>query len=191
MTTEDFILAAWVSMLCLLWWGLFVLVPRQLRSVFRHRLWALRDEAADAMRAGRLPRVELTVWFIECLQGTIRHSKHWTLFRWLLWPVPSPREKKRLHEFIERGRAALTDEQATLLRNYEARYKSILAKQLLFGSGSGWIVIALTAISAPVVIPMMIVRRSLRRSQELIDRVLQSTVGDVATASVRLQVYDC
>jgi len=187
-TTEYILMASWAAMLCAIWASVLI-VPRQLRSMFRHRLWALRDDVVDAVRAGDLPRNDLTDAFVRCIQGTIDHSKHWTLFRWLFWPSAPKGDREEFRRFVESSLRDMPEAQREQFGQFAKRFEVILVKQLLLGSVSGWAAIIALSVAAIVLSPFAALARSLQLLRNGYRCFVDSFVGDMATASTRLRIY--
>jgi hypothetical protein len=57
-------------------WGFaLILVPRQVESLFRHRLWRIRDELQDHIFDQRLPEISVVEDTIEAVEEFIQHAR--------------------------------------------------------------------------------------------------------------------
>lgn len=127
-------IAAWAS---IVW-----LIPAQLRSMFRYRVWRLRDEFVDAVLDGRLQWGPSVDDLLERMEFTIRAARELTLVR--LLSVHFLVRDLRLQE----RKPAHTDEEI-LLEEYRFRLIQLVAMHVMAGSPSGWIGSVLLSLIAP------------------------------------------
>jgi len=72
------------------WIYTIVLVPRQVESLFRHRLWRIRDELQDHIFDERLPDVPVVRDLIDALERVIQHSNRITMANYLAFCIVRP-----------------------------------------------------------------------------------------------------
>jgi hypothetical protein len=58
----------------IVWVCTLLLVPRQVESLFRHRLWRIRDELQDHVFDGKVPDALVVENMIETMECFIQHS---------------------------------------------------------------------------------------------------------------------
>lgn len=137
------VISQWVAIIGILaasfavWVGVVLLVPRNLRSIFRYRLWRLRDEVVDDVLAGRMPHSPLIRSFIGGVEGIIEHASHVTLLRALCIPV-SPALVRKHRGFVFTHFRELSKDERAKYKSYEKSMRSIVMRRLLLGSVSGW-----------------------------------------------------
>jgi hypothetical protein len=125
---------------------LFAIVPQCLRSLFRYKLWAIRDEIFDAVMSGDLPNERIIRTFQRGVECMIRGSESIT-FTDFLFGTKAPQEWikktiKRTQDEIE----ALPDLARERFKEIEDSLDKAVTVHLLFGSPSGWIFTAIATI---------------------------------------------
>ncbi len=157
-------------------WAIFVIqVPRTLRSLFRYRLWAIRDAVVDDVLRGSLPKSPLVRDDIRQIESIIANSEAVTFLQFLFLPrLPKKyveaRKALRAEEFKK-----LTEKQQGVLSGYTDALRSSVLKHLFFGSFAGCTVLGLVAAVAFVVAIVAAVRTSAfsvaRLMKNTVDRV--------------------
>jgi hypothetical protein len=130
-------------------------VPRWFsRSLARHALWRLRDDAVDSVIDGRLPAPHPAVReFVRDLEFSVRDSGTWTIRDFYVWSwmrrrLSDPPPPRRLLASTE----GLTESQAMLLREYASRWLALTALSLLYGSWLGILTVVIRIPSAVVLL---------------------------------------
>jgi hypothetical protein len=118
----------------LAWYVLFVGTPDVIRSMYRYRLWALRDEFVDAVIAGELPSDRRSREVLEILENSIRSARSFTIVKVLLsfWFA-------RRAGFVEAAEQELASRPPHPADEYEERLMNISRRYLLLTSPSGWL----------------------------------------------------
>lgn len=117
--------------------GYWVLVgvPRNLTSMFRYRLWRLRDEMVDGIISGKLEDTPELRQFISHVETTIRLAPMMTPFRlgvMVLSLVAGPAFRRET-----RNPARKIPE--SMSRQYDQLFGNLFLVHLLSGSVSGWL----------------------------------------------------
>jgi hypothetical protein len=137
-------LTGYVITLSLLAWGaIFYVVPSVARSIFRYRLWRLRDEIVDSLADDRFEDRVQPERLMHDVEKTIRYAKEFSLWRllllrWLTKGRALPPEAQR--EMFDLKRAPIVDQE--LLATYELEYHASIARHVFFGTPLGWVCIA-------------------------------------------------
>ncbi|HEY8668564.1 MAG TPA: hypothetical protein VIL86_18095 [Tepidisphaeraceae bacterium] len=132
------LLVAFTGLAMLVW------VPRDLRSIFRYKLWILRDDAMDAIFAGRLDAKNPLVGnFVYTVEQIIMSSKHMTLLHETCRPSPSSDYMDAARLAIANELRALPEDQRHIMRDMHERLSTIVSKHIFLGSPSGWLAIAI------------------------------------------------
>lgn len=122
------------------WWLIVVTSIRfNCRSIFRHRLWVLRDLLADDIIADRLPANPAVVRLLHATEGAIYHAAEFSLVQFLLVPT-MVNEQEELA--VDESAKEMTGEQRDHLAKYHRLLSRILLRHFLMGNVMGWIVVA-------------------------------------------------
>ena len=73
------------------WLFLLYFVPRNMLSLFRYRLWRLRDAIRDDIHSGDLPDSKVTHLLVQVVESAIAVAPILTMLRYLIMPKPSIR----------------------------------------------------------------------------------------------------
>ncbi len=122
-----------------LWACLVLILPRSLRSLFRYRLWVLRDELVDDVIAKRIPLTDAVRDVLSTMEALIRDSKNVTLGRWLLLPRKSMQVASEYHKGVEAAFSAMTREEQERVSYFRQSVARAVAMRLLIGSPLGWL----------------------------------------------------
>jgi hypothetical protein len=68
-----------------LWAGVFFIIPAHMCSLFRYRIWQIRDRFADLLISGELPACEATRVYLTILEGTIDNASDLTAVGLRVW----------------------------------------------------------------------------------------------------------
>jgi hypothetical protein len=117
-----------VSMALTAWFSVAFVVPWSLRSLFRYRLWALRDQVMDEVLAGEVSR-EDALRVLERIEFTIRNARDLTALR-LLGLHLATRSFPRVEEPV------FDDPR---VRKHNHKLAELVVNHVMWGSPSGWI----------------------------------------------------
>lgn len=119
-------------------WALLIFfIPNCMCSMFRYRLWRLRDTVKDDVLRGQLPDSGLTQEFLGGIEAFILVADKVTLIQMLLLPSDAE-ESQRRRKLFEEAVRLLKDEHQVRFLAYREEFKRVLLKRLLFGSLTGW-----------------------------------------------------
>lgn len=131
------------------------IVPNALMSIFRQRLWKLRDELAAEVRANKFQNEEPAECMIELIERFIRLAPEFSaarvglaklLTRMSHLPRPVPMVSFE----------GLQGSEEQLLHSYGERFSATITKHILFETPSGWVFIAVSVVLAPILVPLRI-----------------------------------
>lgn len=118
--------------------AILIVIPATLRSLFRYKLWRIRDAAMDDVLSDRLPDVPVVQAFINGIEGVLASPGHMTMLRWLAFSPPES-TRRAARRIFHQGLQSLTPEQQDLLADYLNSFVRAVTKHLLIGAPSGWI----------------------------------------------------
>jgi len=108
--------------------SLLVVIPWCLRSLFRYRLWRLRDSIVDGVHAGDLP-VDDAARLLSRVDNTIRYAREITALNMFLVSAATRGLEEHEPPLDER------------LREYEGKWEDATVRHVIYGSPSGWAVL--------------------------------------------------
>jgi hypothetical protein len=157
------------------------LFRRSMISLFRYRLWEVRDNTVDAMLAGEIPSIELIREHVETVESFIENADEITLLRWLTLPeMPSEYLAQKKMEW-ESGLAEMTEAQRKLFLKHHQALINTIYFHLMLRSVSGWIILATATVFIVVAAPVVAivqaaksVRKPLRECAAFIKRKIAS-----------------
>ncbi len=120
------------------WLMLVFVVPRNLLSVFRYQLWALRDDLLTDIYEKRLPAVPGVWRLFHAIEGTIAQAPSITFWRFLFVPKPSAEKRAELSAVMDAAFAQMHEEQKKLFVDRIDTFRMICVLHLVTGSPSGW-----------------------------------------------------
>jgi hypothetical protein len=141
---------ALIAVALFVWACLFKVIPNCLLSLFRYKLWRQRDELAQDIRRGEFEHrksAEMVLEEIECfIEGAPQLSPFniGLLYLSARGVVVVPEDRLVLRNLP-------TDERARLESTLDAFHRTV-AKHVLFGTPSGWLVVLLAMPAVPVVL---------------------------------------
>ncbi len=109
------------------WACLFIVIPSALRSLFRHRLWRLRDEVMDQAMREELP-LEDSLRLADRVEAVIHHARDVSPLGILLFSIAA------IGIDVPK-REPLSPE----LRPYEMRLIGLMTDHLFTGTPFGWV----------------------------------------------------
>ena len=119
------------------WSFALVLVPCQVESLFRHRLWRLRDELQDRVFDEQLPDVPVVRELIDLLEALISHSKQINMADYLAFRISDRMQNKGNDDVPVFDLSELSQEQRDIFtRILHESYRSIFFK-VIAGSRVG------------------------------------------------------
>jgi hypothetical protein len=136
------------SALFWVWASFFTGVSRDGVSIFRYRLWSIRDRMMDDVLSGALPQNRAVRDVLGLVEGTIRHAGYFSVFRWWFLPHPPASYIAESERALEAVRAGMNDEQRKLLDAYRDEANKCMATHLVLGSVLGWLLIPPAAVYA-------------------------------------------
>lgn len=126
------------------WLGLFLLVPWCQQSLYRYKLWAIRDAIRDDIRSGLLPEHDAVSRVCDMVEGGIRFSKDLTIARILLM-LMTVRDVPNID--LEAEWSGLSAAQKSRLRLHWAAFRAATARHLLSSSPLGWALALVLAVA--------------------------------------------
>jgi hypothetical protein len=121
------------------WVVLTYLIPNVAHSLYRHSLWAIRDELVMGVIEGRVPRTEATRKLLDSIHRTILSADRHTLLYGLLLRRYRRQigDTSTASQFL--GFDKLDDAERAVLQPFLDRYFKCSMWHLALGSPSGWI----------------------------------------------------
>lgn len=150
--------------------SLFYLFPHTALSVYRHKLWRLRDEIHGDIRRGVIPSGPAADDLIGGVERTIRWAKQMSFANLVIFGVLGKDDAAvdaRFNE-MESRIEALPPRCKHVVRNYQYKFARITLNHVLFFTPSGWFA---TVVSLPF-LPFMYLwarreaRKAVRREGE-------------------------
>jgi hypothetical protein len=99
-------------------------------SLFRYKLWALRDDIIDDVLADRLPWNGYTKAGVGLVEITIRAAPGLTPLRWRLMPRPSETTAEAMAADIQAQLQQLAEPQRDRITKYMLRYASLISERV-------------------------------------------------------------
>lgn len=164
-----------VGIASLLWFGLAVWVPHCLRSLYRYRLWSIRDAIVDAVLEGRIPNSDAVRHFTRTVEMAVKRSSHLTLLRFLLFPKPPMEFIDYRKAMYKKCLAEMTDEQRRFFETKRSEFAEAVLSHMLLGCVSGWLVLTLGLLA---IVPIALVRSATLR----VSRVCRNVCDNVTSA---------
>jgi hypothetical protein len=141
-----------------------VVVPAMLRSMFRYRLWRLRDKVVDEILAGDLPGKMYCHRLVHLVEAFIITSREVTIWRWTVGFRPSKDIVRDVAEENERELGELTEEERARALCHYRQLRKIVVKHLVFGSPSGWMALLCVGVATFLVAMLVGVVELIRRN---------------------------
>jgi len=140
------------------WFGLIKLIPSCNLSVFRYRLWRLRDSLADDVLDGSFQDSTQPQILVRFLEGVIELAPEMgalklVVMRWSCRHVQTPELFDR--EALE----ALDPKDRAIMERRLNELRQIAVRHVLFGSPSGWM---LTFVLVPVAVVASLLEHTFR-----------------------------
>lgn len=155
------------------WFMLVKVVPDCGTSHFRYRLWALRDELVDEIRAGEYEDEARAQRFVAMFEWAIEQAADLSVLNVILLHLSRPHRAGRDPLDLE----GLAPADASRLQVYRDDFERAMAMKAL-GTPSGWIFMALALPAALVVVPCELLFRRRNRGRALLERVRRHAVAD-------------
>lgn len=127
------LLGGWVA------WALCVAAPRALRSMYRYKLWQMRDDLWDAIQAGRFADTQAPLRLLEGIERAIASSEKMTLLTLFLVPTLPPSDRPTWDEEVARARSMLDDESFEMFQTVRFALRNLTCRHLFLGSFIGWV----------------------------------------------------
>jgi hypothetical protein len=136
------------------WLAIFMVVPSCMQSMFRHRLWRLRDNIVDQIRGDGLAEPGPFRDLVHEVECAIIAAPEVSPFRiGLLRAVSGNFMRDAKVESFDPENVHPSDRR--LAEAYVAEFRAAFFRQLLFGSPSGWILFLLLVV---LTLPIALVR---------------------------------
>lgn len=122
------------------WFVSMLTIRRNMQSLFRYKLWPLRDAIVDDLLSGELPDMAVTRDLLDTVESTIRYAELITIIEFLIMPSPTDSyisHRKELMSEIER----MTKAQRGRYEWRSSELRKIILRRLMFGSVGGWLVV--------------------------------------------------
>ena len=156
--TNLLLAAALVGAFCLL----FLVVPSCQTTFFRNRLWRIRDDLADDVRAGRFAdHREVANELYRHIDIVIRFGADLSPAKVTLFHVFSIGVEKT-ESWDENFSVVKDDDDRERLKEHYKRVRSAMVFHFYGGSPSGWLLFALVTLLTPLVVIVFVVMRLLR-----------------------------
>lgn len=121
-----------------------VSIPRDLRSLYRYKMWKLRDDVFDDIASGRLSDNQVSNELLVGIEMAVQAAPWMTLLNWLSFPKVPDDESHRRIEFLVLAKNAMSSDERELFEKRQKEFHKIFVRHLVCGSLSGWFVIAIT-----------------------------------------------
>jgi len=139
--------------------GLGVVYPASVRSLFRYKLWRKRDALVDDLLAQRLPKCAAVLRTLERTERLIGCSGEISLVRWIAIPMPPEQYLREEKEWWERELRHLSASDRKRLEEHSAEVEAALHNFLVLSSPVGLAIALLTALTAiPIIAVVSLVR---------------------------------
>lgn len=121
------------------WMSLFLVkTPSILRSLFRYKIWALRDEIIDLVDGGKLPSNDAVIQLRRALESTLIHVEEVTAVKWMILPrltgESRPIEDDEYNSIV----AGMSEDEREVLNDFLRRVEDAFVVHLSIGSFAGW-----------------------------------------------------
>lgn len=126
------------------------IIPSSNTSIFRYRLWNLRDRVYDDIRAGAFDNDERPSEFLAFVERAIIHSPEFTPVRLLITHLTCGRELRRavpMPAFLQLDQLSTADRGR--MTGYLDEFERAATRQIIVGTPSGWVA---TAFLLPVAV---------------------------------------
>ena len=151
------------------WFSFFSIIPRNLEAICRYRLWEIRDELVDDVRAGKFKDEDEPRKVQYVIEAFIEAASELTPLRLGLMMAISRRHDNRVKLPAPISLKGLCRGDKERLGAYIVRFNSAITWRVLLGSPSGW---ALTLASVPLVLLALLIDL-FRRDGNILDRTQQ------------------
>lgn len=191
MTPYNFaLLTSWLVLATLVWAGVIFLLPRTLRSLYRYRLWNIRDSVIDDILRNRISHSPIADDVVGMVEFAIESSRSLTCLKVILYEVPEHVQKGHA-KFFRDEMDKLPKEEQAILWEYVHRFHVAIVRQMMFGSISGWVVSMIFAgLILPTFMTTQLSRTAWKSFKEAFDRVaFARLLGQEVLMSMRSLSY--
>lgn len=122
------------------WALLLFAIPQQLLSIFRYKLWRIRDNTVDAVFAGDIADTEVVRLFIASIEWTILNASAVTPWRFMVRKSTPRQHVVKFREYVNEGIRKLPDSDRERLEELLMEFKLACWRHLKRGSPSGWVI---------------------------------------------------
>lgn len=169
-------------------WAIVVFfIPSCLCSMFRYRLWRLRDSVKDDVIYGRLPSHEFVNELLGVIESFILIANRVTLIQ--VFSLPGDRTDSARHQkALEEWAGKLNEQQNHLFLAHRTELKTIIVSRLLLGSITGWAFLVLLLPGIVLMLVRSLVQRASLTATDLVVGVVRWVVA--ATRRARREDSD-
>lgn len=151
MNPTTILFVALISAAAMAGWALLIIgVPNMLCSVFRHRMWRVRDSLVDDVIHKRLPKTKAVTFELEVMHHIIRDAENISIWAAIWRPRPRPQVANKIEKDITEAIESLDEESRDRLEAYRRQTRLLLGWYLAVGSPLGWCFFAFHWISKPL-----------------------------------------
>ncbi len=134
---RTFVIIDAIGMTLFAWFCLVRIIPSCNVSMYRYRLWRLRDRVADELREGTFQEAEQAKGLLHFIEAVIVLAPELGpvklgVMLWSCRHVPDPEDPFKLE--------ALSPQDKVLMEERLNELGGLTARHVLFGSPSGWVV---------------------------------------------------
>ena len=153
-------------------WTIFIVfIPTCLCSMFRYRLWRLRDAVKDDMLYGRLPDRAFIGEFLSMVEAFILVADKFTLIQVILLPSNEEETARRRNALIQ-SLKELGEEHLQLFKAYRKEFVEIIVMRLVVGSLTGWVFLTLLLPALLLMLACRLVQRASISATDLVISVI-------------------
>jgi hypothetical protein len=152
------------------WIVLFGAVPAMVRSLFRYRLWLLRDSLADDLLFDRLGDSEAAKIMLRMIESNLSTSDEVTFVRVAMLSRAATAVSDE--PSIAKAIAKLDAREKNIMNGYRFRYSFLMSLQLTLGSPIGWVILVMLF---PFIV-LLSVYNACQRSSEQVANALVTLV---------------
>jgi hypothetical protein len=115
-------------------------VSAAIASLFRYKLWSLRDRIYDAIHDERLARLEAADRLLDACENMIRVANDVKMGSWLVRPKLPETVTTEIVSTRKQYEKYASKEQAELLKAFDTELQRAVFTHLVFGSPTGWLI---------------------------------------------------
>lgn len=135
------------------WAALIHAIPATFLSLYRYKLWDIRDSIASDLRLNKLPETRVTRDLLESTEDLLLDAEEVSFLNVITWGLFSEIASLEEHE-LQAEIDALSGDMRKRYETYEDRIARATALRLLIGTPSGWIGV----VTIPLWLPLVLYR---------------------------------